>query len=240
VTDRWHGVCVKLPEGIDPTLASFAHMAGIAMTSIRKSNIELGDFVLVTGMGAIGNLAAQLAQLQGGRVIATDPVERRLEIARECGIVTIVNPMKEEVATRIEKATQGKLVSTYIDASGQASVVHQTQDLLALNGEVILLGSPRKSFDMNLTDHLQYFHNLPWCHTMKGALEFTIPTHETEFAKHSIVRNAGIILDLILSEKLLIKPLMSHCIAPEEIQSCYDGLREDPENYTGIIINWNQ
>ncbi len=34
--DRWHGVCVKLPEGIDPALASFTHMAGIAMTSLAE------------------------------------------------------------------------------------------------------------------------------------------------------------------------------------------------------------
>jgi 2-desacetyl-2-hydroxyethyl bacteriochlorophyllide A dehydrogenase len=238
-SDRWHGVCVKLPEGIDPELASFTHMAGIAMTSLRNSKVELGDHVLVTGMGAIGNLAAQLVQLQGGEVIVSDPVESRLQIAKECGISSALNPLKNDLKKVIEEASGGKLVSTYIDASGQSAVINQSLDLLALYGEAILLGTPRAPFETNLTSFLQHFHNLPWCQHMKGALEFTYPTHETEFVKHSIERNARIILDLILKEKLLIKPLYSHKIAPEEIQSGYDGLRSDPENYLGVVIDWN-
>ncbi len=78
----------------------------------------------------------------------------------------------------MEERTGGALVSTYIDASGQAAVVEQSLDLLALYGEVILLGSPRAPHETNLTAHLQHFHNLPWCQTMKGALEFTFPTHQ--------------------------------------------------------------
>ena len=239
VEDRWHGICVKLPEGLDPALASFTHMAGIAMTSLRNSKVELGDHVLVTGQGAIGILAAQLIRLQGGDVIASDVVDRRLEIARECGITSTVNPFKTNLKAFVEERTGGTLVSSYIDASGQASVVEQSLDLLALNGEVILLGSPRAPYETNLSDHLKHFHNLPWCQTMKGALEFSYPTHECEFVKHSIERNSRIILDLILKEKLLVKPLYSHKISPAEIQRAYKGLRERPEEYIGVVIDWS-
>ena len=238
--DRWHGVCVKLPEGIDPALASFTHMAGIAMTSLRNSRVELGDHVLVTGQGAIGILAAQLAQLQGGAVLASDVLDSRLDIAGKCGIKTTVNPLKTDLKAFVAEQTGGALVSTYIDASGQAAVVEQSLDLLALYGEVILLGSPRAPHETNLTAHLKHFHNLPWCQTMKGALEFAFPTHQNEFVKHSIERNARIILDLILQEKLLIEPLLSHKVAPGEIQSAYDGLRNTPGEYIGVVIDWNR
>jgi 2-desacetyl-2-hydroxyethyl bacteriochlorophyllide A dehydrogenase len=240
VTDRWHGICVRLPEGIDPALATFTHMAGIAMTSLRCSRIELGDHVLVTGLGAIGNLAAQLAHLQGGRVIASDVVDSRIEIADRCGIATTLNPVQTDLKAFVEEATGGKLVSTYIDATGQAKVVEQTLDAVSLHGEVILLGSPRAPYETDLAAHLRHFHYLPWSMTMKGALEFTYPTHETEFVKHSIERNAGIILELILREQLVIKPLLSHVIGPDKIQSAYDGLREHPERYAGVVIDWNK
>ncbi len=240
VTERWHGICVKLPKGIDPALASFTHMAGIALTSIRTSGIELGDHVLITGMGAIGNLAAQLAQLQGGYVLASDPVESRLDIAKQCGINVRVNPAAENLKLMVEDITQGKLASTYIDASGQSGVVEQNLDLVSLYGEIILLGSPRVPYETNLTAHLKHFHNLPWSLTMKGALEFTYPTHECEFVKHSIERNAKIILNLIRREDLIVKPLLSHIISPEEIQSAYDGLREQPESYIGVVLDWSR
>ena len=240
VTDRWHGVCVKLPQGIDPSLAAFTHMAGIAMTSLRCSRIELGDHVLVTGLGTIGNLAAQLAQLQGAKVIASDVVESRIGIAGQCGIATTVNPDKTDIKAFVEEATGGDLVSTLIDASGQARVVEQSLDLVSLYGEVILLGTPRAPYETNLTRHLQHFHYLPWCQTLKGALEFTYPTHETEFVKHSIERNAKIAMELIVEGKLVVQPLLSHLISPSGIQSAYNGLRTQPESYIGVVIDWNK
>jgi len=240
VTDRWHGVCVKLPEGIDPVLASFTHMAGIAMTSLRTSRIELGDTVLISGLGAIGNLAAQLAQLQGGRVVASDVVKSRLAIAKACGIQHRVNVGKEDLKEVLESVSGAHMASTYIDASGQAGVVEQNLKLVSLYGEVILLGSPRAAYETNLTAFLQHYHNLPWCQNLKGALEFTWPTHQSEFVKHSIEGNAAIIMELIRKEQLKIKPLLSHTIAPGQIQSAYDGLREQPEEYMGVVIDWSR
>jgi len=240
IRDRWHGLCVKLPPEIDLRLAAFTHMAGIAMTSLRSSRVELGDHVLVSGLGAIGNLAAQLVQLQGGCVIASDILEERLQIAKTCGIRDAVHSKQMDMKALVEERTGGKLVSTYIDATGLAPVVEQSLELLSLYGEVILLGSPRNPYESELTAFLQHFHNLPWCQNMKGALEFTWPTHESEFVKHSIERNARVIFELIREDRLKIAPLLSHQIAPDEIQSAYDGLRDQPEKYIGVIIDWSK
>ena len=59
-------ICLKVPEGLPLEWAPFTRMAIIAMTSLRISNIELGDWVGVLGLGTVGNFAAQLAGLQGG------------------------------------------------------------------------------------------------------------------------------------------------------------------------------
>ncbi len=240
ITDRWHGVCVKLPDGIDPVLACFTHMAGIALTSIRKSSLELGDDILVTGLGAIGNLAAQLAQLQGANVIATDLNPERIRVAKECGIKNVINNSTENLGACLEKLTEGRKVSGYIDATGSASLISESLDLVGLYGETILLGSPRKAFDSNVTAFMKHFHYLPWCHSLKGALEFTYPTHAVEFVKHSIERNARIILDLINSGRLIIKPLVSHILDPSEIQTAYDGLRNNPDKYYGVVLDWKK
>jgi len=240
ITDRWHGVCVKLPRGIDPISASFTHMAGIAMTALRTSSIELGDDVLVTGLGAIGNLAAQLAQLQGANLIATDISAARITVARACGISNTINNSTENLKDLIEQKTDRRMVSTLIDATGSVKLISEAIKLVGMNGEVILLGSPRAPFETNLTSFMQHFHYLPWCHTLKGALEFTYPTHPVEFAKHSIERNARINLGYILSGKLIVKPLLSHLILPSEIQAAYDGLRNKPDEYYGVVLDWTK
>ncbi len=236
--DRWHGICVKLPEGINPQWASFTHMAGIAMTAIRKSNIELGDTVLVSGQGVIGNLAAQLAQLQGADVIVTDIDDQRLEISRTCGIKNTINSQKQNLKEAIMAMTHQQGVNCFIDATGMAPVINECADYVGLNGEIILLGSPRKPFETNLTGFLGHFHYIPFNHTLKGALEFTIPTHADDFSKHSIERNAAIILNLIKEERLLIQPFYSHKAHPSDAQKMYEGLRDRPNEYIGVVFDW--
>lgn len=239
LSDRWHGICVKIPKGINLEHAAFTHMAGIALTAVRNSNIELGDSVLVTGLGTIGNLAAQLCQLQGANVIATDISNIRISIAQSCNIQETFNPNEVSFEKVIKLKTDDQLVSTYIDASGVPAVINQAIDFVALNGETILLGSPRMPFETNMTKFLQHHHLLPWNHTLKGALEFTYPTFQNDFNKHSIERNSKIIMGLIKNEKIIIKPLYSHKIKPKDAHAAYEGLKNNPDEYIGVVIDWN-
>jgi 2-desacetyl-2-hydroxyethyl bacteriochlorophyllide A dehydrogenase len=238
ITDRWHGVCVKLPGNVNPEWASFTHMAGIAFTAIRNSRIELGDYVLVTGQGVIGNLAAQLARLQGANVIVSDISENRLAISKACGLEKVVNSGKDILADQISEFTKGKGVDTFIDATGLSQVINECASSVAWNGEIILLGSPRSPFETNITKFLGHFHYLPFNHTLKGALEFSFPTHQNDFCKHSIERNAEIVLNLIAEEKLIIEPFYSHKLSPAQSQTAYEGLRDKSDEYIGVVFDW--
>lgn len=238
LTDRWHGVCVKLPEGINLQWASFTHMAGIALTAIRNSRIELGDYILVSGQGVIGNFAAQLAQLQGARVIVSDINEKRLQVSGQCGLKLMVNPSKQNLKDSILKITKGKGVSAYIDATGVAAVIEQGTDCVGINGEIILLGSPRTPYQADITNFLGHFHYGQFNHTLKGALEFTLPTHQDDFNKHSIEKNAEILMWLIKHGKLIIAPFFTHLLLPSQCQQAYDGLRDNADEYMGVVFDW--
>jgi 2-desacetyl-2-hydroxyethyl bacteriochlorophyllide A dehydrogenase len=237
--DRWSGLCLKVPEGLDPDIASFTRMANIAITALRVSKIEIGDYVAVTGLGPIGNIAAQLAQLQGARVLGLDISERRLEIARESGLLNVVNSSDKNLDELINDFTRKKGFSTYIDASGLSPVIEKFLKYISLYGEGILLGSPRAAYESNLTDTLRHIHL--WTHgsiDLKGALEFRFPTHEIEFEKHSSERNARIIMDLLLSGKLKVKPFYTHKVSPDQAAEIYRGLREKKDEYIGVVFDW--
>lgn len=239
ITDRWHGICVKIPENTDLKQAAFTHMASIAITALRKSNIELGDIIAIAGLGAIGNLAAQLAQLQGAHVIGIDFNQKRLQIALECGLQHVFTSQKTTLDNLLHEASFGKGVSTFIDATGSPQVIEKAIRCISRYGELILLGSPRAAHQINLTDFLQHIHL--WSHgsvTVKGALEFTYPTHSSEFNKHSILRNSEIILQLIRDQKINIAPLISHVISVDDAASAYLGLKNKPDEYIGVIFDW--
>src|SRR6266545_1277165 len=49
-------LCLKLPDGVEPSYAPFVRMATVAMTALRVSNIELGDWAAVIGQGSVGTM----------------------------------------------------------------------------------------------------------------------------------------------------------------------------------------
>ncbi len=239
ITDRWHGVCIKIPEGINIQHAAFSHMAGIAMTAIRRSNIELGDWVAVTGMGTIGNLAAQLAKLQGANVIGLDINDSRLDLAAKSGIQYLSNTKKLNLKEAIDNHSNGVGVSTFIDATGIPEVIEEAMGTINLYGEMILLGSPRRPYQSDINNILKPIHY--WSDgsiQVKGALEFIYPTHRQEFNKHSIERNIEIILDLIKNNLLDISMLHSHTVNPQNAFEAYEGLKNNPDQFIGVVIDW--
>ncbi|WP_282781783.1 zinc-binding dehydrogenase [Phaeodactylibacter xiamenensis] len=239
-TDRWHGVCVPVPEGVTNETAAFTHMATIALTAIRQSTIELGDRVLVTGLGAIGNLAAQLAQLQGAEVLALDRIPGRVAAAKASGIAgaEVVGP--GPVPESLRQKLTDQPIQVFIDATGAAAVLEAYVPLLGPSAQVIVLGSPRRPYQTNLTGFLQHFHLLPLNAELRGALEFIYPTYPSPFHKHSITRNAEIILDLMLQKRLHTEPLLTQVLKPENAAEGYQGLRERPQDYLGVLIDWTQ
>ena len=60
-----------------------------------------------------------------------------------------------------------------------------------------------------------------------------------EFSKHSIKRNSKIILTLIREEKHFIRPIYTHKTKPSGIPAAYDGLRDHPDEFIGVIIDWD-
>jgi 2-desacetyl-2-hydroxyethyl bacteriochlorophyllide A dehydrogenase len=232
------GIFLHIPQGIDQRWIPFVRMASIAATAIRASNIEWGDTVAVTGQGLVGNMALQLAKLQGATVIAIDVIDSRLAAARACGADLTINSAAANVAEEIRRFTDGAMVSTLIEATGVSSVGVQSIDWVAQNGELIFLGSPRGVFETDITPFLNRTHLAPFNVTLKGAHEWRYPVNKTPFVKHSLERNSRLIMDLILQEKLAIEPLLTALVSPADCLDVYRKVRNNKAQYMGILFDW--
>jgi len=231
------GMCIKIPENVELDLIPFTRMASIAMTSLRVSQIELGDYVVVTGLGVVGNLASQLARMQGARVIGVDVNEKRCQQAKACGIEWTVNSGDPNWKDEIRQISGARGVSSLIDATGLSSVITDACDVVAPYGEVILLGSPRAEFTTNATQIYNRIH-LPGFTNFKGALEWRYPTFKNDFIKHSLERNSEIAMELIVDGKLIVKPLYTHKLKPKNAAEAYAGLKEKKDEYIGVVFDW--
>jgi threonine dehydrogenase-like Zn-dependent dehydrogenase len=76
---------VKIPDGLETREASTVALGSIAMQGLRRAEITLGEYVVIFGLGVIGQIALQIARNAGARVIGIDLDERKLEVAKENG-----------------------------------------------------------------------------------------------------------------------------------------------------------
>lgn len=95
---------VKVPAVIDPFDAAPLTCAGVTTyKAIKVAGTRSSDLVAVFGVGGLGHLAIQYAAIAGGRVIAVDLIDEKLELARELGAEFTVNAAKGDPVEAIER-----------------------------------------------------------------------------------------------------------------------------------------
>jgi 2-desacetyl-2-hydroxyethyl bacteriochlorophyllide A dehydrogenase len=235
---------MKIPSGIPHEIIPYIRMASIALTSVNTSCIQLGDKVLVAGLGVVGNFAAQFARLSGAEVLCTEPCIHRAEAARACGLTNIVSPdpgnMGHSELKEITRVfTDGNGFDTVIDATGSTAVIESLIGLIAHNGELILLGTPRNKHCTDLTVFLRAQHLAETGLTVKGAHEVRYPTWKNPFTKHSRERNAERILTLLLNNCLQVRPLITKIVRPEDALTAYDTLMYHADETESIVFDFS-
>jgi len=229
----------KVPAEADSKLAVFAHLAFVSMTALRVSSAELGDRVAVIGQGLIGNLAAQLFQAQGSQVIGIDRLASRLETARRSGIASLVDASAEDSVAAVKKLTEGRGAEVVVEATGLPSAALQGMQMAAPNGELVLLGTPRGSCELDIVPLLRAAHNATPNVTVRGAHVYSAPELGNAYVKHSMERNARICLELAAQGKLRFEPLLSRVAKPSEAPQIYRALKENPEELMGVVFDWS-
>ncbi|MGB8350568.1 MAG: alcohol dehydrogenase AdhP [Gaiella sp.] len=95
---------VRVPDGIDPFDAAPLTCAGVTTyKAIKVAGTRSSDLVAVFGVGGLGHMAIQYARIAGGRVVAVDLTDEKLELARELGASFTVNAAKEDPAAAIQR-----------------------------------------------------------------------------------------------------------------------------------------
>jgi propanol-preferring alcohol dehydrogenase len=94
---------VKVPEGVDPADAAPLTCAGVTTyKAVKVADTRSSDLVAVFGVGGLGHLAIQYAAIAGGRVIAVDLIDDKLELARELGAEFTINARDEDPVAAIQ------------------------------------------------------------------------------------------------------------------------------------------
>jgi predicted dehydrogenase/threonine dehydrogenase-like Zn-dependent dehydrogenase len=130
-----------IPENVTDEQAAFTVIGSIGLQGIRLLNPTLGETIVVTGLGLIGLLTAQLLTANGCKVIGVDVDESKLILAEKWGIIPF-NPKNGDVVKFVEEQTNGVGADgVIITASAKTDeIISQAAKMSRKRGRIILVG----------------------------------------------------------------------------------------------------
>ncbi|MFN8280756.1 MAG: bi-domain-containing oxidoreductase [Saprospiraceae bacterium] len=132
----------RIPDNVATDEAAFAVIAAIGLQGIRLVNPQLGEVVVVMGLGLIGQLTCQLLAASGCRVVGIDMNEQRTKLAAQHGIETILSAPDVDVTKNIHSMTgaQGADAVIITATSSSDELISQAARMSRKRGRIVLVG----------------------------------------------------------------------------------------------------
>ena len=143
----------RVPGTVDPFDAAPLACAGVTTyKAVKASGARPSDLVAVFGIGGLGHLAVQYAQLAGATVVAVDRQDARLTLAEKLGATYTVNSTGQDPAEAVQ-ALGGADVA--IVTASATEPYQQAFGSLRRGGTIVALGAPKDN-----TMHLPIFQTI--------------------------------------------------------------------------------
>lgn len=221
---------VRIPEGVSFEDAAFHPLGQIALQGVRKARIELGEEVMVIGLGIIGQLALQLASLNGAiRLIGVDRIDGRMKIALECGAGEVFNSSEPGWMDKIKDKPQ-----IVIESTGSSDAIISALQAASLAGRIILLGSARGDSTVNFNvDVHRKVTSIIGAHAFAGA-----PKYESRPGQWTWKSDSECIMKLLQKRKIRLEPLVTNKVNWQNVEETYKEIIQWNTDMIGTIIQW--
>lgn len=232
VVYRQDEFCVKVPEGVADEDAALFALAIIALNGVRRAKVQLGESVVVFGLGPIGIWAAQFARLCGARpVIGVDLMAHRRALAEHIKAVdAALDGAAPDLADQIARWTKGRMADIVFEVTGNAQAILDEVKVVRRQGRLIILSSPRGKTPFD-------FHD--WCNwtsiSIIGAHTSSHPPHENPDDPWTRERNTELFFELVRRGEVATTELVTHRFRWQEAPRAYELLMTE-RGQTGIVL----
>jgi 2-desacetyl-2-hydroxyethyl bacteriochlorophyllide A dehydrogenase len=128
-------------EGLSYDELALVEPLAIGAHGVRRAGVEPGEFVLVIGAGPIGLGTMEFARIAGGKVIAMDMNEARLDFCRDrLKVDHVINVSTENVMERLAEITNGDMPTVVIDCTGNLRAINNGFQYMAHGARYVLVG----------------------------------------------------------------------------------------------------
>ena len=133
----------RVPDAIDPLDAAPLACAGVTTyKAVKVSGARSSDLVAVFGIGGLGHLALQYAQIAGATVVAVDRLPAKLDVAKNLGATYTINGAMEDPVEAIQKLGGADAA---IELAVSPTAYEQAFASLRPNGTLVMVGLPAEN-----------------------------------------------------------------------------------------------
>ncbi|MGH9936193.1 MAG: bi-domain-containing oxidoreductase, partial [Blastocatellia bacterium] len=240
-------LAAKIPEGLSHDDACFVTLGAIAMQGVRLAEIELGEKVVVMGLGLVGQLAAQLARCAGATVLATDLDPAKAELAAKLGAHRIVTAVSDpgQLAGAVAQLTGGQGADAVLICAATKSddPARSAAEIARLKGRVIIVGDvgmhlERRAYfnkELKLVVSRSYGPGRYDPKYEAHGIDYPLP-----YVRWTEGRNMLSFLELVARGVVNVGPLVTHRFPIEEAEAAYQLVTgERQERAVAILLEYD-
>jgi len=223
---------IKLPENIKPETGIFFTNLMTAYNGILDTEIKLGDTLVVSGLGILGQLVSQMAKKSGAfKVYGIDLNEKRINTAIKNGIDKGYNPTKnKDIAMEIRKQTNNRGADCVIEVTGNQKALNEAIRIASPDTTITALGWYQgQCINLNLSE--EFHHN-----------RITIKSSQTGNINPSIrhmwddKRKQDTCIKLL--GQLNLENLITHKISFDNVAKAYDMIDNSDKQVIQIVLTY--
>ena len=198
----------EIPLHVTFEEAAVTEPLACVLRGVEKANVRLGDSVAIIGAGPIGLLHLLTVRKMGAeKIIVTDLVDERLQLAKELGADETVNAQREDAISKVKELTEKYGADAVIEAIGLPSTWEQALKMVRKGGTVLEFGGCPPNTEIKVSTQLLHYGDV----TVIGAFH-TTPAH---FKKA---------LNLIASKTINVNPLITRKMPLDKIKEAFETL----------------
>ncbi|MFT8516496.1 MAG: alcohol dehydrogenase AdhP [Acetobacter persici] len=140
-----------LPKGVDPVQVAPVLCAGLTVyKGLKMTDTKAGNWVAISGVGGLGQMAVQYGVAMGLNVVAVDIDDEKLAIARKLGAALTVNARETDPAAFMQKEVGG--VHGGLITAVSTKAFSQAMGYVRAGGTLVLNGLPPGDFPISIFD----------------------------------------------------------------------------------------
>jgi predicted dehydrogenase len=235
---------VKIPEGVGFEEAAFTTLGCIALQGVRRARIEVGDVVVVIGLGLVGQLTAQILNAAGCEGIGIDLNEDRVKLAEELGLHKGIAAEEDVVKSILDYTNRVGADAVIICAATSSNQpVNQAMEMARKKGKIIIVGD----VGMNLQRHPFYEKELDFLISTSygpGRYDYLYEEKGIDYpigyVRWTENRNMQEFLRLVAEGKVDVNSLITHKFPIEEARKAYNVIMGPKENSLGVLLRYKR